>query len=80
MSKWTTENIPRQDGKLAILTGANSGIGLHAARELARAGCSVILACRSLERATAAKQRIERETPGAKVEVCLLYTSPSPRD
>ncbi len=72
MSKWTTENIPRQDGKLAILTGANSGIGLHAARELARAGCGVILACRSLDKANAARQRIERETPGAKAEVAVL--------
>lgn len=72
MGKWTTANIPRQDGKLAIVTGANSGIGLHAARELARSGCSVILACRSAEKAAAAKQRIEQETPGASVIATVL--------
>jgi NAD(P)-dependent dehydrogenase (short-subunit alcohol dehydrogenase family) len=72
MSKWTTANIPRQDGKLAILTGANSGIGLHAARELARAGCTVIVACRSMEKASSTRQRIVQEIPGANIEEGVL--------
>ena len=72
MSRWTAANIPRQDGKLAIVTGSNSGIGLRAASELARAGCVVILACRSRDKANAAKRRIEQETPGAKVVATVL--------
>lgn len=72
MSRWTVANIPRQDGKLAIVTGANSGIGLHASRELARAGCAVILACRSAEKATATKRRIEQETANARVVATVL--------
>ena len=72
MSNWTTANIPRQDGKLAIITGANSGIGLHAARELARAGCTVIVACRSAEKSNSTRQRIVQEIPTALVEDAVL--------
>ncbi len=37
-SKWTTADIPDQHGRVAVVTGANSGLGLVTARELARAG------------------------------------------
>jgi NAD(P)-dependent dehydrogenase (short-subunit alcohol dehydrogenase family) len=46
MSKWTLADIPSQAGKRAFITGANSGIGFHAARHLAGTGCAVILGCR----------------------------------
>jgi NAD(P)-dependent dehydrogenase (short-subunit alcohol dehydrogenase family) len=54
MAKWTIKDMPDQTGRTAIVTGANSGIGLITARELARAGARVILACRDVTRGTAA--------------------------
>jgi NAD(P)-dependent dehydrogenase (short-subunit alcohol dehydrogenase family) len=54
MAKWTTTDIPDQSGRTAIVTGANSGIGLVTTRELARAGARVIMACRDVSKGTAA--------------------------
>ncbi len=62
-------------GKNFIITGANSGIGRVAARELAQRGAHVILACRSLERATPVADEIKRETGNANVEVVQLDVS-----
>jgi NAD(P)-dependent dehydrogenase (short-subunit alcohol dehydrogenase family) len=72
MARWTTAAIPPQNGKLAYITGANSGIGYHAALELARAGAGVILACRDFAKADSARQRILAEVPGAQVETAAL--------
>lgn len=71
-ARWTADQIPPQSGKLALITGANSGIGFHAARELARAGCSVVLACRDANKADAARRRIEAEIPAAQLEIAAL--------
>ena len=51
---WSTADIPDQTGKIALVTGANSGIGLETARELVRRGAHVILACRNPQRAETA--------------------------
>ena len=59
--------IPSQSGKLAMVTGANSGIGWYTALELARAGGEVIIATRSVGKAREAIQRIQRQLPSAKV-------------
>ncbi|KAA3670786.1 retinol dehydrogenase 12 [Paragonimus westermani] len=48
----------RLEGKVAVVTGANTGIGLVTAAELARRGCTVIMACRNMERAEAAKKQL----------------------
>jgi NAD(P)-dependent dehydrogenase (short-subunit alcohol dehydrogenase family) len=69
-SKWTAERIPDQSGKVAVVTGANSGIGMIAARELAKHGARVILACRNTEKGQAAATEIASAAPaGADVEV-----------
>src|SRR5216117_3400682 len=54
MAKWTAADVPDHSGRTVIVTGANSGLGLAAARELARAGARVIMACRDVSRGTAA--------------------------
>lgn len=66
-------------GKHAIVTGANSGIGLHIALSLAKRGASVVLACRSQSRAAAARQHILWNVPEAmgRVSVMALDTADS---
>ncbi|MCO5184331.1 MAG: oxidoreductase [Anaerolineae bacterium] len=71
-SKWTTANIPDQSGKVAIGTGANSGIGYETAKALAAKGATVIMACRNLEKAHAAADKIKRDVPGAKLDIIQL--------
>jgi NAD(P)-dependent dehydrogenase (short-subunit alcohol dehydrogenase family) len=53
-SKWTARDMPALDGKLAVITGANSGLGLETTRALASRGAKVIMACRSQAKAESA--------------------------
>ncbi len=71
-AKWTSDQIPDQSGRTAIVTGANSGLGLEAARELARAGAHVVLACRDTEKGAAALRDIQADVPNARVELAPL--------
>lgn len=71
MARWTEADIPPLDGKTALVTGANSGLGLEAARILARHGARVLLACRNLAKAEQAADDI-RATATGEVEIVPL--------
>jgi len=69
---WTAESIPDQTGRIAIVTGANSGIGYETAHALANKGATVIMACRNQEKGDAAARQIRDEKPRATVETMQL--------
>src|SRR5580692_7116176 len=60
MAKWTIADIPSQKGRLAVVTGANSGIGWHTALELARAGGEVMVTARTDAKGRDAVERIPK--------------------
>ena len=69
MTKWTTADIPDQTGRVAVITGANTGLGYETAAALAAKGARVVLAVRNLEKGKAAADLIGRRTAGADVEL-----------
>ena len=72
MSRWSAADVPDQSGRVALVTGANSGLGLHTSIALARKGARVLMACRDAGRAQAALQRVRADVPGATVELVTL--------
>ena len=65
--QWTEADVPDQAGRVAVVTGANTGIGFETARVLAARGAHVVLACRDETRAREAADRITGQVPGASV-------------
>ncbi|MDH6227079.1 oxidoreductase [Streptomyces sp. MJP52] len=72
MTRWTASQIPDQSGRVAVVTGANGGLGLVTALELARRGAEVVLACRDVARGREAAAGIEAGVPAARVDVARL--------
>jgi NAD(P)-dependent dehydrogenase (short-subunit alcohol dehydrogenase family) len=66
---WEPDRIPDQTGRVAIVTGANSGLGLVAARELARKGALVVLACRNMDKGRAALTEVAAAATGPAPEL-----------
>lgn len=73
--RWTAADLPDQTGHTALVTGANSGLGLQTSLELSRRGARVLMACRNPERAAAALALVQREVPGAAAELVELDLS-----
>jgi NAD(P)-dependent dehydrogenase (short-subunit alcohol dehydrogenase family) len=69
MAKWTTADIPDQTGRVAVITGANTGLGYETAAALAVKGAHVVLAVRNLDKGKDAGALIAKRNPGADVTV-----------
>jgi len=85
MAEWTAEEMPRLDGKTVVVTGANSGLGYEGARAFAAKGATVVMACRSIERAETAADEIRADAGGdidgeLDVRECDLASLDSVRD
>jgi NAD(P)-dependent dehydrogenase (short-subunit alcohol dehydrogenase family) len=74
MSKtiWTANFIPDLHGKVAIVTGANSGLGYFTTQELARKGATVVMACRNQHKAKSAMIQIHKEVQKARLNFIAL--------
>ena len=69
---WSVRDIPDLSGRVFVVTGANSGIGLEAAEALAGKGAHVVMACRSIDKAGGAAERVRAKHPDASLEVRAL--------
>lgn len=75
MTTFDLDKIPSQKGRIAIVTGANIGLGFETALGLAKKEMTVVLACRNIEKATLAKQDILKEVPNADLEIMQIDLS-----
>jgi NAD(P)-dependent dehydrogenase (short-subunit alcohol dehydrogenase family) len=66
---WSVDDIPDLSGRLAVVTGANGGLGLETARALAAKGAHVVMAARNADKAASAEADIRATVPAASVEV-----------
>ena len=67
MAKWTAAEIPDQTGRVAVITGANTGLGYETALALAEHGAHIVLAVRNLDKGKDAAKLIGRRSPGRSV-------------
>lgn len=72
---WTLNDAADQSGRLAMVTGANVGLGYYTALGLAQKGADVILACRDVKKASTAQAKIQAECPTANVSIMPVDVS-----
>ncbi|MEW1590082.1 SDR family NAD(P)-dependent oxidoreductase [Micromonospora vinacea] len=70
--KWTEQQIARQDGRVAVVTGANTGLGFETARQLAEHGASVVLAVRDTTKGRMAAARINGDVSVQELDLTSL--------
>ena len=70
--RWTSADMPAQDGRTIVITGANTGVGFETAKLLAARGAAIVLACRDPERARQARQRISSGAPSDRLDTITL--------
>jgi len=75
MSGFTARDIPDQQGRTALITGANTGLGYWTAVHLARAGARVLIGSRSADKGAEALRRLQDDAPGGKASVLALDLS-----
>jgi NAD(P)-dependent dehydrogenase (short-subunit alcohol dehydrogenase family) len=75
MGKWTEDDIQDQSGRIALITGANSGIGFECTRVLAKKGATVVMACRNTNKGNEARNQLLQLIPDAKLVVMELDLS-----
>lgn len=71
-SKWNTDNIPDQSGRVVVITGATSGLGKEATKILAGKNTTVIMAVRNTLKGEQVAEEIKKAVPNAKIEVRKL--------
>jgi len=68
-ARWTEQDMPSLDGRIVVVTGANSGLGYEGTRAFAATGATVVMACRSTDRGEQAAAEIRRQVPDADLDV-----------
>ena len=71
---WSPDDAPDQTGRVAVVTGANTGLGYETALVLAQKGVQVILACRNRDKGEGAKKRLLQRIAGAQLDVWPIDT------
>lgn len=69
---WNTSDIPNLNGRVVVVTGANSGLGLESSKALAAAGAHVVMAARNQEKAAVAHDEVMAAHPTASLEIVEL--------